>query len=209
MQHSSRIRSRYRRLHRISGYVVLLSSLILTISGLALPMRKLAYTSSNFWELHSLSLNPETFPTLAPILKRYVRWPTFHMSLFFVAPAMLLTTWRTFATISGYGGKRDVVQHQLWASAHAIIGYFIHLQRVVNLLIMIFGQFVFHVLSPEFGEWIGLPDALKAKTWEEKQRIVRIEQAEFALTAWVAGFVTILWFLYAHRRAGSPKMYLI
>lgn len=206
IQHASWIRSRYRRFHRFCGYAVLVSAVILNITGLILPLRGLAYTAPDFWHMHSLRLNPETFPVLAPILEKYVRWPTFHAVLFLVAPPLALTTWRTFATISGVGGKRSIVQHQLWASAHAICGYVISMQRVFQVLFMMSGRVIYQAFGPETGEWLGLPNALTAKTYDEKMRIVRIEEASFALTAWLSGPVMIIWFLSAYRSAGSPKM---
>lgn len=207
MQHSSWLRARSLRLHRICGYTVLLSALTLSLSGLAMPLRNLAYTSSNVWELHSLSLNPHSFPLLAPLLKTFVRWPTFQMALYVFSPPFFFTAYRTFATIVPLGGQTsDLAQHSLWASAHAITGSIIPIQRLVQALLIFSARSFHHHFDPSTLEWLGLPDARQAETCYEKMRIVKIEQAAFAATMWVAMALGVCWFVRNWRGAGKPRM---
>lgn len=218
-QQAARFRVNYVRVHRLCGYITLLCSFSLGISGVLFPMRGLAYTPNDRWELHRLDLNQETFPVLAPMLRTWVRWPTAEISVYVLPIPLLFTGWQTIAAISGWrllggfsdangkGGAyrttRSVTQHQLWASAHTVAGYTIHLQRVWQVLQMAGAHLLYRF---SLASAAGIPDAFAAVTKEGWKRITHLEQAAFAATIWLALISSAVWWVCVWRAAGRPQM---
>lgn len=166
LQHVRRIRVQRPKVHRILGYTAATLSLILTISGLALPLRRLSYSHPNFFHLHTLRIGgPKTRPLLA--------WPTFDAALPIIG---ILLPWTLFHTIK-HARAKQFVEHQRWATLHTLVGYIVPLQRAYIVAFQLGGHILFH-LPQHLKDKIAVP-VKGPEAWAA-------EQASFALTTWFA-----------------------
>jgi hypothetical protein len=106
LQFNKSIRNQYRRLHRISGYVFLMLSVSLAISGMGFIVYDMAYK-------HSLERELST-PSLTVI--------TFVMSLWFLITALYALK---------YAREKKIKQHENWIIRHSATGYSVITMRLI------------------------------------------------------------------------------
>lgn len=123
LQHIQRLRTKYPRIHRISGYITLTCSFLLALSGLLMPRRKLAFTHPDYFHVHTLRIGG--IPILA--------WPGFHLQCDLIGLAVLFTAYKTVVSAR----QRDYATHRAWAQAHTYVGYIVPMQRVWMAILML------------------------------------------------------------------------
>ncbi len=79
IQHVKRVRFKYPSVHRYSGYVALVCSLVLSVSGLIIPRKGLTFRHPDYFHIHILRLRG--VPVLA--------WPNFALQTDLLAPLAL------------------------------------------------------------------------------------------------------------------------
>ncbi|OAA58667.1 hypothetical protein ISF_06450 [Cordyceps fumosorosea ARSEF 2679] len=189
LQHHDRFRLRFPLLHRLAGYLILLLSLLLSLTGYLFFFTSNAYTHPNLFHLHALPGLP------SPLL----RWPTFELTLWLIAPFYWLTIYKTAAAARA----RDFPRHRRWAVLHTICASFISVERV-SLVVLLGAGFATSFLPREavhgfFGVGRGVEEMAEA------------EMAVFALANTMTHVVILSWLAYECARAGyfdAAKGYL-
>ncbi|SPO39271.1 uncharacterized protein PSFLO_04751 [Pseudozyma flocculosa] len=173
-QHVATIRRRYPAAHRWMGRSILLSNLVLCLSGLAMAPRNLSYTHRNVWHLHGGVI------------------PTFEAGTTLIALVQLLTIAPTYRTAAARRWKA----HQLWARRHTLAGAVISLQRVCMGIIMAYGLLVSRLDKRTQTEWFGVPRT-RAEMYEG-------ERAAMAVSAWMSFVFGLAWWYYDEKVRSHP-----
>ncbi|KAM3433945.1 hypothetical protein MY4824_005678 [Beauveria thailandica] len=188
LQHVETLRRRWPLAHRAAGYAILALSLVLSMSGYWFLLSKNAYTHDNVFHVHGL-------PGLGP-----VRWPTFALTLWVVAPFYWLTAYKAAATARA----RDFARHRKWAVLHTICASFISVERVT--LSLLYGAgYALNLLLPQrrVHELFGVGHTA--------QDMYEAELGVFALANTLSHAVVLSWLAFECGRAGyldSVKGYL-
>lgn len=155
LQHVSSIRRSYPKLHRFVGYTIALCSAVLTLTGLAFPFLKLAWTDALF-SIHSLRIGRQRVPIFA--------WPSFQFLTHLIGIIMGYTGFQMIV----WARRRNFHKHQRWAIFHTYAGYSIHMHRVWTLFYILLG-YLLAQLPNEINRWIGVPIDEREKFQAEKQ----------------------------------------
>ncbi|SJX61521.1 uncharacterized protein SRS1_21015 [Sporisorium reilianum f. sp. reilianum] len=116
MQHVKRWRTKAPVVHRVSGYVTLVLSFILSVSGLVLPRKGLNFRHPDYWYIHTLRYRE------VPL----IGWPNFSLQTDILGVVVLFTAYKTLV----YARKRDYVTHRFWAQLHTYTSYAVPIQRI-------------------------------------------------------------------------------
>lgn len=149
-------------LHRISGYLVFFSNLILTTTGLLFSPLGLSYTHADRFHLH------RPFGDVKGL--SWIAWPTFEVSLWVIGPLQLSTA----VLLVRAARRHDIAAHQRYATLHTIFGLVIHLQRANMVAVQVFAAILEHVVPDATQRSLGVPT--------DKREFWKGEMASFALT---------------------------
>ncbi|PQK17556.1 hypothetical protein BB8028_0008g00650 [Beauveria bassiana] len=188
LQHVETLRKKWPLAHRAAGYAILSLSLVLSMSGYWFFLSKTAYTHANVFHMHSLK-------GLGPIL----RWPTFELTLWVIAPFYWLTVYKTAVTARA----RNFAQHRKWAVLHTICASFISVERVTLSLLYGIGYALSFLPQEKVHEFFGVGHAV--------QDMAEAELGVFAFANTLSHAVILSWLAFECGRAGyldSVKGYL-
>lgn len=178
LQHVDSLRKKWPALHRLSGYVILTISLLLSISGYYFLIYKHAYSHENIFHLHNLN-------GLSPI-----PWPTFALSTSLVGPLYWLSMYKTAVTARA----RDFVRHRKWAVMHTIFASIISTERLGIVIMYAIGFALSTLPQDKVHDFFGV-----GYTVEE---MAEAELSVFAFANAIALTSVISWLSYEFGRAG-------
>ncbi|OAA43933.1 hypothetical protein BBO_04289 [Beauveria brongniartii RCEF 3172] len=187
LQHVETLRRRWPILHRTAGYAILSLSLVLSMSGYWFFISKTAYTHDNVFHMHTLK-------GIGPI-----RWPTFELTLWVLAPFYWLTTYKAAVTARA----KNFVQHRKWAVLHTICASFISVERVTLSLLYGIGYALSLLPQDKVHEFFGVGHTA--------QDMYEAELGVFAFANTLSYAVILSWLAVECGRAGyldSVKGYL-
>ncbi|CAO1617408.1 unnamed protein product [Sympodiomycopsis kandeliae] len=182
LQHSKALRARYMTLHRVSGYIVLLCSTVLAITGAAFKFYDVAFIHADNFHLH----RPwkETLP--------WIIIPNAQLAIWLLSPWTLFTVYKTISAAR----QRNINVHKFWASMLTFAGLAIHIERWAVAATCTVGALL-SFLPLDTQDLIGIPR--DPRDW------VAGEMAAFALTLWVGVILAGIWSYDLYRSVRPPK----
>lgn len=179
LQHIDSLRKKWPALHRTAGYFILSLSLLLSITGYWFFFSDNAYTHKDVFHMHH-------FPGLGAI-----RWPTFELSLWVLAPFYWLTIYKAAVTARA----KDFVRHRKWAVLHTLAASIISVERFAIISLYAVGYALSVLPQDKVHEFFGVGHTL--------EDMADAELSVFALGNVLAYIVVLSWTAYLCGRAGD------
>lgn len=177
-QHWASIRRNYIFFHRFSGYLIVLSSISLSISASLFPSYGLSFSDPDILSFHKFPIPGTSF---------YLPFPTFNQTIKVLPFTLLLPL---YMAIKAIRIEKNIQKHRRWMILHTLAGYAIGVQRVLMLMNNVIGWALFYSpdsFSNKVASTFNLPEE------RDERGVWEVERAAFALTAWLSAFVVMFW----------------
>ncbi|KAJ3498228.1 hypothetical protein NLG97_g1298 [Lecanicillium saksenae] len=173
LQHSEYLRRWYPMLHRRSGYMVMLLSTELAITGYYMSSQGLVTTHPQWHHIHAL------YNTRIPLPLLW--WPTFDVAIVILGVFYFLSLFKLYTSIR----RKKIEAHRRWAVFHSMTGYAISIERFIAALVLIFGWLLTKLPDSIQHKWLRLPRDVDGK--------LEVEVSALAWTLTAAGTTVAAW----------------